>query len=175
MTDALSHALSVDGYLRFASISDSQGKVIHPKLWFSGCQIMSYQHPFTAVMLVPPGIECWRVWWRWKLIGGICLRAWSQPESPSLPYVRRICHCRRESGRSQERTGSSPESLYDVSESQLRAFRALHAESRESAGGFSLRLLSLWSQTKEGCHIVVLFPEKQNYSRPFSCNSQGHF
>lgn len=66
--------------------------------------------------------------------------------------------------RQKSGTGSSPQSLYYVTESQLRAFRASHTKSRESAWGFSLRLLSLRSPTKEGCHLVVLFPQKQNYS-----------
>lgn len=114
-------------------VSDSKGKVIHPTLPICASLVVS---PFqTAVMLAPPGIEYGRVWRRWKLIGGICLCAWLRSESPSLPSVRPICHCRPGSGRSQARTGFSPESLYDATESHLRAFRALQT-CRESAGGF---------------------------------------
>lgn len=139
-------------------VSDRKGKVIHPTLPICASLVVS---PFqTAVMLVPPGIEYWRVWRWWKLIWGICLHAWS----PSLPSVRPICHCRPGSGRSQECTGSSPESLYDATESQLRAFRALQTQSRESAEGFSLRLLSPrshdWTRLSSSCIIL------RNYSSP---------
>ncbi len=57
-------------------VSDSKGKVIHPTLPICASLVVS---PFqTAVMLAPPGIKYWRVWRRWKLIGGICLHAWSR-------------------------------------------------------------------------------------------------